>query len=147
VHTHSEFATSFAQAGLPIPALGTTHADYFYGPVPVTKPLTDDAIGGRYVHETGVAIVERFRGGDGVEVLDPLAVPACLVAGHAPFVWGKDAHDAAHNAVVLEAVARMAFRTLLLEANPQVVTQALLDRHYFRKHGANATYGQTKDVC
>lgn len=152
VHTHSEFATSFAQAGLPIPALGTTHADYFYGPVPVTKPLSDAAIGGRYVHETGVAIVERFKGGEpgaesGVGSIDPMAVPACLVAGHAPFAWGKDAHDAAHNAVVLEAVARMAFRTLLLEANPQVVTQALLDRHYFRKHGANATYGQTKDVC
>lgn len=141
VHTHSEYATSFAQAGLPIPALGTTHADYFYGPVPVTEPLTDEAIGGRYVHETGLAIVERFRQ-PGHEV-DPLAVPACLVAGHAPFVWGKDAHDAAHNAVVLEAVARMAFRTVLLKANCGEVSQALLDRHYFRKHGASATYGQS----
>ena len=140
VHTHSEYATSFAQAGLPIPAFGTTHADYFYGPVPVTEPLSDEAIGGRYVHETGLAIVARFRQ-PGHEV-DPMAVPACLVAGHAPFVWGKDAHDAAHNAVVLEAVARMAFRTVLLKANSAEVSQALLDRHYFRKHGKDATYGQ-----
>ena len=144
VHTHSEYATSFAQAGLPIPAFGTTHADYFYGPVPVTEPLSDDAIGGCYVHETGLAIVARFRE-PGREV-DPLAVPACLVAGHAPFVWGKDAHDAAHNAVVLEAVARMAFRTTLLKANCDEVSQTLLDRHYFRKHGASATYGQAAAV-
>jgi L-ribulose-5-phosphate 4-epimerase len=119
-----------------IPALGTTHADYFYGPVPVTEVLTDVAIGGRYVHETGVAIVKRFQG------IDPMAVPAVLVAGHAPFCWGKDAHDAAHNAVVLEAVARMAYRTLTLKAHAEGVSQALLDRHYFRKHGAKATYGQ-----
>lgn len=148
VHTHSEFATSFAQAGLAIPALGTTHADYFYGPVPCTAPLTDEEIGGRYVHETGVAIVRRFAAepaGPNVQgraAIDPLAVPACLVAGHAPFVWGKDAHDAAHNAVVLEAVAHMAYRTLLLNPDVNVVTQALLDRHYFRKHGPAATYGQ-----
>src|SRR5579875_3802735 len=88
VHTHSEYATSFAQAGMPIPALGTTHADYFYGPVPVTAPLSDAAIQGRYVHETGLAIVRRFRGDTGHGALDPLAVPACLVAGHAPFAWG-----------------------------------------------------------
>ena len=138
VHTHSEFATSFAQAGMPIPAFGTTHADYFYGPVPVTPPLSDEAIGGRYVHETGLAIVARFREGG----IDPLAVPACLVNGHAPFAWGKTPHDAAHNAVVLEAVARMAFRTISLSANVAGVSQALLDRHYFRKHGAKATYGQ-----
>ena len=144
VHTHSEFATSFAQARLPIPALGTTHADYFYGPVPVTLPLSDEAIGGRYVHETGLAIVARFKGGSGSEAIDPKAVPACLVAGHAPFVWGKTPHDAAHNAVVLEAVARMAYRTLSLEANSAEVSQALLDRHYFRKHGRDATYGQKR---
>ena len=138
VHTHSEFATSFAQAGMPILAFGTTHADYFYGPVPVTPPLSDEAIGGRYVHETGLAIVARFREGG----IDPLAVPACLVNGHAPFAWGKTPHDAAHNAVVLEAVARMAFRTISLSANVAGVSQALLDRHYFRKHGAKATYGQ-----
>jgi L-ribulose-5-phosphate 4-epimerase len=135
VHTHSEYATSWAQAGLDIPALGTTHADYFYGPIPCTEPLTDEAIGGRYVHETGVAIVKRFAG------IDPMAVPACLVAGHAPFVWGKTPDDAAHNAVVLEAVARMAIRTVQLNSLAGV-SQSLLDRHYFRKHGANATYGQ-----
>jgi L-ribulose-5-phosphate 4-epimerase len=142
VHTHSEYATSFAQAGLAIPALGTTHADYFYGPVPCTAPLTDEAIGGQYVHETGLAIVERFAATAGHTAIDPMAVPACLVAGHAPFCWGRDAHDAAHNAVVLEAVARMAYRTLTLKAGVDVVTQALLDRHYFRKHGPGATYGQ-----
>jgi L-ribulose-5-phosphate 4-epimerase len=135
VHTHSEYATSWAQAGLDIPALGTTHADYFYGPIPCTEPLTDAAIGGRYVHETGLAIVRRFAG------IDPMAVPACLVAGHAPFVWGKTPDDAAHNAVVLEAVARMAIRTVQLNSLAGV-SQSLLDRHYFRKHGANATYGQ-----
>ncbi len=140
VHTHSEYATSFAQAGLPIPAYGTTHADYFYGPVPVTAPLSDEAIGGRYVHETGLAIVARFR--EAGREIDPLAVPACLVAGHAPFVWGRTPEDAAHHAVVLEAVARMAYRTTLLQANCESVSQALLDRHYFRKHGASATYGQ-----
>ncbi len=185
VHTHSEFATSFAQAGLPIPAFGTTHADYFYGPIPCTEPLSDAAIGGRYVHETGLAIVRRFRGlgaspleivpipgpeidrgstlalggnsaglsswrsaaarpsaTDHPQPIDPLAVPACLVAGHAPFVWGRTPHQAAHNAVVLEAIARMAFRTLTLKSEAEAVSQALLDRHYFRKHGATATYGQ-----
>jgi L-ribulose-5-phosphate 4-epimerase len=138
VHTHSEFATSFAQAGLAIPPLGTTHADYFYGPVPCTAPLSDEAIGDRYVHETGLAIVNHFK----QQGIDPLAVPACLVNGHAPFCWGKNAHDAAHNAVVLEAVAKMAYNTLTLVPGHEGVSQALLDRHYFRKHGANATYGQ-----
>jgi L-ribulose-5-phosphate 4-epimerase len=149
VHTHSAYATSFAQAGLPIPPLGTTHADYFYGPVPVTAPLSDEAISSRYVHETGLAIVERFKaapaanGNAGHPAIDPLAVPACLVAGHAPFAWGRTPHDAAHNAVVLEAVAKMAYRTLTLKHEAADVSQALLDRHYFRKHGANATYGQS----
>jgi len=142
VHTHSEFATSFAQAGMAIPALGTTHADYFYGPVPCTAPLTDEAIEGRYVHETGLAIVRRFAATAERAAIDPLAVPACLVAGHAPFVWGRNAHEAAHNAVVLEAVARMAYRTLTLKAETDGVSQALLDRHYFRKHGPGKTYGQ-----
>ena len=140
VHTHSEFATSFAQAGMAIPALGTTHADYFHGPVPVTAPLSDTAIQGRYVHETGTAIVTKFR----AEKIDPMAVPACLVAGHAPFVWGRTPDQAAHNAVVLEAVARMAYRTLTLRSEAKAVSQALLDRHYLRKHGKNATYGQEK---
>lgn len=139
VHTHSEFATSFAQAGMAIPALGTTHADYFYGPVPVTPVLTDEAIGGRYVHETGLAIVHYFK----EKGIDPLAVPACLVNGHAPFCWGRNPFDAAHNAVVLEAVAKMAYKTLTLVPGHAGVSQALLDRHYFRKHGATATYGQS----
>jgi len=138
VHTHSEFATSFAQAGLATPPLGTTHADYFYGAVPCTPPLTDDAIAGRYVHETGQAIVSLFQ----QQGIDPLAIPACLVNGHAPFCWGRDPHSAAHNAVVLEAVAKMAYNTLTLEGNCKGVSQALLDRHYHRKHGPNATYGQ-----
>ncbi len=142
VHTHSEYATSFAQAGRPIPAFGTTHADYFHGTVPVTGPLTEDAMGDSYVHETGVAIVERFRGDTTKPAIDPMAIPACLVHGHAPFVWGRTAQAAAHNAVVLEAVARMAYRTLTLNPDVQEVSQALLDRHYFRKHGAKATYGQ-----
>lgn len=135
-HTHSTYATVWAQAGQPIPALGTTHADYFYGEVPVTEELTDEEIGGEYVHNTGVAIVRRFEG------LDPLAVPAVLVAGHAPFAWGKDALEAAHHAALLEAVARMAYFTMTLNPGCRGVSQALLDRHYFRKHGAKATYGQ-----
>jgi len=142
VHTHSEFATSFAQAGMAIPALGTTHADTFYGPVPGTAPLTDEEIGGRYVRETGMAIVRRFAATAERAAIDPLGVPACLVAGHGPFAWGRDAHEAAHNAVVLEYVARMAHRTLTLKADADGVSQALLDRHYFRKHGPGASYGQ-----
>jgi L-ribulose-5-phosphate 4-epimerase len=139
VHTHSEHATSWAQAGREIPALGTTHADYFHGPVPCTRELTDNEINGDYVLNTGKAIIERFEG------IDPLAVPGVLVAGHAPFVWGKDPHDAAHNAVVLEAVAKMAFMTVLLNSQCGV-SSALLDRHYFRKHGAKATYGQKSSL-
>ena len=142
VHTHSEFATSFAQAGMAIPALGTTHADTFYGPVPCTAPLTDEEIGGRYVHETGMAIVRRFAEPAECAAIDPLGVPACLVAGHGPFAWGRNAQEAAHNAVVLEYIARMAHRTLTLKADADGVSQALLDRHYFRKHGPGASYGQ-----
>lgn len=136
VHTHSEYATGWAQAGREIPAYGTTHADYFYGPVPVTAELSAEEIGGDYVLNTGRKIVERFR------TLDPMAVPAVLVAGHAPFTWGRDAEQAAYHAVVLEAVARMAFYTATLNPECGGVSQALLDRHYFRKHGAKATYGQ-----
>ncbi len=138
VHTHSEYATAWAQSGRPIPPFGTTHADYFHGPVPVTEDLTDEEINGDYVLNTGVAITRRFAG------MDPLAVPAVLVAGHAPFCWGLTPHDAAHNAVVLEAVARMAFTTTMLNGDVKGVSQALLNRHYHRKHGANATYGQPK---
>jgi L-ribulose-5-phosphate 4-epimerase len=136
VHTHSEFATAWAQAGREIPAYGTTHADYFYGPVPVTEELTDDEIGGQYVLNTGKAIVRRFR------ELDPQAIPGVLVAGHAPFAWGRDAMEAAYHAVVLEAVARMAYYTATLNSGCEGVSQSLLDRHYNRKHGAKATYGQ-----
>ena len=136
VHTHSEYATAWAQAGRAIPAYGTTHADYFYGPVPVTEELTDEEIGGDYVLNTGAAIVRRFKN------LDPAAVPGVLVHGHAPFTWGKTPMDAAHNAVVLESIARMGYFTATLNAACEGVPQALLDRHYFRKHGAKATYGQ-----
>jgi L-ribulose-5-phosphate 4-epimerase len=136
VHSHSEFATTWAQAARPIPAFGTTHADYFHGPVPVTRALTDAEIGGDYVGNTGAVIVEAFGN------KDPLEVPAVLVAGHGPFTWGRDAADAVHNAVTLEYVARMALNTLALRPDAPGVSQALLDRHYFRKHGAGATYGQ-----
>ncbi|HIW32793.1 MAG TPA: L-ribulose-5-phosphate 4-epimerase [Candidatus Paenibacillus intestinavium] len=138
VHTHSPWATSWAQGGKGIPALGTTHADYFYGEIPCTRAMTKDEIQGAYEHETGVVIVETF-----VErQIDPNMVPAVLVNSHAPFVWGKDAHNAVHNAVVVEEVAKMGLHTLAL--NPQVspMDQDLLDRHYLRKHGANAYYGQ-----
>jgi L-ribulose-5-phosphate 4-epimerase len=136
VHTHSTYATAWAQAGRAIPALGTTHADYFHGPVPVTDTLTDEEIQGDYVLNTGLAIVRRFQG------IDPMAVPAALVAGHAPFAWGATPAKAAHNAVVLEFVARMALYSHAINPDAPGVSQALLDRHYYRKHGAAATYGQ-----
>ncbi|WP_462409323.1 L-ribulose-5-phosphate 4-epimerase [Neobacillus sp. Marseille-QA0830] len=138
VHTHSPWATSWAQAHRPIPALGTTHADYFYGEIPCTRPLAKEEIERGYELETGHAIIETFEN----EGLDPVAMPGILLAGHAPFSWGKDATQAVHNAVVLEEVAKMAFNTFLL--NPQIkpIDQFLLDKHYLRKHGANAYYGQ-----
>lgn len=136
VHTHSEYATAWAQAGKEIPPYGTTHADYFYGPVPVTEELTPEEIGGDYVLNTGHAIVRRLQN------VDPLATPAVLVAGHAPFCWGKTPEEAAHNAVVLESVARMAYFTATLNSHCVGVSQELLNRHYFRKHGATKTYGQ-----
>ena len=137
VHTHSEHAVAWAQAGRPIPPLGTTHADYFYGPVPVTRELTAHEIETDYVLATGIAITDALGN------RDPLEVPAALVAGHGPFAWGRDADDAVHNAVVLEAVARMAMYTFSLRPDARGVSQALLDRHYFRKHGSTATYGQS----
>lgn len=136
VHTHSKFATSWAQAGREILPFGTTHADYFHGPVPVTEELTDEEINGEYVLNTGLAITRRFQG------IDPLAVPGVLVRGHAPFCWGRTAHEAAHNAIVLENVAQMAYHTVMLNPEEPGVSQALLDRHHYRKHGAKATYGQ-----
>jgi L-ribulose-5-phosphate 4-epimerase len=136
VHSHSEFATIWAQAGVPIPPLGTTHADYFHGPIPVTRSLTDAEVAGDYVHHTGAVIVEALGN------KEPMSVPAALVAGHGPFCWGPDAATAVHNAVILEAVARMALYTTMLRPDAAGVSQGLLDRHYFRKHGAGATYGQ-----
>jgi len=137
VHTHSEFATSWAQAGMPIPCYGTTHADYFRGEVPVTSPLTDEQIETAYELNTGKVIVERFRD------LDPIAVPGVLVAGHAPFAWGITAAVAAHNAVVLEYIARLAYRSRLVNPTVSEVSAALLRKHYERKHGPKATYGQS----
>ena len=136
VHTHSSFATAWAQAGREIPPFGTTHADYFHGPVPVTEDLTEDEINGDYVLNTGKAITRRFAG------IDPIAVPGVLVRGHAPFCWGRTPAEAAHNAIVLENIAMMATNTVGLNPGAQPMSQALLDRHYLRKHGAAATYGQ-----
>ena len=135
VHTHSPWATSWAQAGKPIPVYGTTHADYFYGPVPCTSALTEEEVEGDYEINTGKIIVETFR------QLDCLSMPGVLVHGHGPFTWGKDAHEAVHNAVVLEEVAKMAFRTEML-GNKQPLDQFLVDKHYKRKHGKDAYYGQ-----
>jgi L-ribulose-5-phosphate 4-epimerase len=138
VHTHSPLATSWAQAGRAIPALGTTHADYFYGEIPCTRTLTQEEIERGYELETGNVIIETFE----KEGLDPVAMPGILLSGHAPFSWGKNADQAVHNAVVLEEVAKMALNTYML--NPQIkpIDQFLLDKHYLRKHGANAYYGQ-----
>jgi L-ribulose-5-phosphate 4-epimerase len=135
VHTHSEWATSWAQAGLAIPALGTTHADYFFGPVPCTRKLSEKEVSGKYEEETGNVIVETFKG------IDPLAVPGVIINGHGPFTWGTDAHNAVHNAVVLEEVAKMAHHTLTLN-KVKGIDQYLLDKHYYRKHGPGAYYGQ-----
>jgi len=138
VHTHSEFATSWAQAGRPIPCFGTTHADYFHGPVPVTEPLTAEEVSSGYVRNTGAVIVRRFR----AEGLDPVAVPGVLVAGHAPFAWGKDAADAVEHADVLEYIARLAFRTVSLNDSAGAIPGHVSEHHYQRKHGPKATYGQ-----
>ena len=135
VHTHSEWATSWAQAGKELPAFGTTHADYFYGPVPCTRELNRKEVEQDYELETGKVIVETFMN------LDPNAVPGVLVKGHAPFTWGTSADNAVHNAVVLEYVAKMAFRNIML-GNKEPIPQYLLDKHYLRKHGKNAYYGQ-----
>ena len=136
VHTHSRWATTFAQAGRGIMALGTTHGDYFYGEIPCTRKMTKAEIEGEYEKETGTVIIETFQG------KDPNAMPAVLVHSHGPFAWGKDPMDAVHNAVVLEEVAFMNFHTLMLEPGISPMQQELLDKHYLRKHGANAYYGQ-----
>ena len=136
VHTHSRWATTFAQAGREIPALGTTQADDFYGAIPCTRPLTDAEIGGEYEKETGRVIVETFAG------LDPAAVPGVLVYSHGPFAWGADPMNAVHNAVVMEECAFLDWHALALEPSLGPMQQSLLDRHYLRKHGKNAYYGQ-----
>jgi L-ribulose-5-phosphate 4-epimerase len=135
-HTHSRHATVFAQARCEIPCFGTTHADHFYGPVPVTRPLTQPEVDEAYEANTGRVIVERFRD------LDPAAMPAVLVAGHAPFAWGKTVAESVKNAVALEAVAEMALGVLQLVRHAPTLESYVLDKHYQRKHGANAYYGQ-----
>jgi len=139
-HTHSEYATSWAQARKPIPCFGTTHADYFHGPVPVTGVMTDSEIASAYEKNTGHAIVRVF------EKVDYVAVPAVLVANHGPFAWGPDPAQAAHNAVILEAVARMAYFTITIHEGAEVVGSGLRDKHYLRKHGSKAYYGQAKET-
>ena len=138
VHTHSRWATTFAQAGIDIPAMGTTHADYFYGDIPCTRRLTEEEIRGAYEAETGRVIIETFanRG------INPDDVPGVIVMSHGPFVWGTDPHNAVHNAVVMEEVAFMDWHAMMLNPAHRDMQQALLDKHYLRKHGANAYYGQ-----
>ena len=138
VHTHSRWATVFAQAGRGIPALGTTHGDYFYGEIPCTRLMTPEEIAGKYELETGNVIIETFR----QRGIDPAQVPAVLVHSHGPFTWGTDPHNAVHNAVVLEEVAFMAFHAMALTPGLPPMQQELLDKHYLRKHGPGAYYGQ-----
>ena len=142
VHTHSSFATAWAQALRPIPCLGTTHADHFRGPVPVTRQLTRDEIEGDYEAETGEVIVELFEASG----LDPLEMPAAIVASHGPFTWGIDAAQAVENAIALEAVAASALRTTQLRPDVQPIGEDLLQRHFRRKHGPNAYYGQRNET-
>jgi L-ribulose-5-phosphate 4-epimerase len=137
-HTHSTYAVLFAQALKEIPCLGTTHADHFFGAVPVTRFLSEEEVRSAYEQNTGKVIIERFKG------LDPVAIPAVLVAGHAPFCWGQDAHEAVRNAMILESVAKMAFGTLHLAPDVDALPRYILEKHYQRKHGANAYYGQQK---
>lgn len=138
VHTHSRWATTFAQAGRGIPALGTTHGDYFYGEIPCTRKMMPDEIGGKYELETGNVIVETFKD------KQPNDIPAVLVHSHGPFTWGTNPKNAVHNAVVLEEVAFMAWHALQMRPDLPPMQQELLDKHYLRKHGANAYYGQKK---
>ena len=138
VHTHSSYATSWAQSGRSIPCYGTTHADYFYGEIPCVRCLTKEEIEDAYEANTGHLIVKEFKR----MAKDPAAVPAVLCKNHGPFVWGKDAHEAVHNAVVLEEVAKMAYRTELINRDAKPAPDELQDKHYYRKHGANAYYGQ-----
>lgn len=136
VHTHSTYATATAQAGVSVKALGTTHADYFYGEIPITRNMTKEEINGKYEFETGNVIVETFKN------INPLDVTAVLVKSHGPFTWGKNAMDAVHNAVVLEEVSKMAILSNSLTPNISSMDKSLLDKHFLRKHGDNAYYGQ-----
>jgi L-ribulose-5-phosphate 4-epimerase len=136
VHTHSRHATAWAQAAREIPCFGTTHADYFHGPVPVTAHLTPEEIESAYEANTGIAIIRRMQGNN------PLGCPAALVAGHGPFCWGKSVMDAAHTAAILEELAAMAWQTVTIDPQAQPISEHLRDKHYFRKHGAKASYGQ-----
>lgn len=138
VHTHSSYATSWAQSGRSIPCYGTTHADYIYGEVPCVRCLTKEEIEADYEKNTGLLIVDEFK----KQNKDVTAVPCVLCKNHGPFSWGKDAHEAVHNAVVLEEVAKMAYRAELINKDVKPAPQELMDKHYFRKHGANAYYGQ-----
>ena len=137
VHTHSRWATSFAQAGVGIAPMGTTQGDYFYGEIPCTREMTPAEIAGEYEKETGNVIVETFRG------KNPADIPAVLVHSHGPFAWGRDAAEAVHNAAVLEEVAFMNYHAIRLNPDQKWMQQELLDKHFLRKHGANAYYGQT----
>jgi L-ribulose-5-phosphate 4-epimerase len=136
VHTHSNMATSWAQAGLSIPAFGTTHADYFYGEIPCTRSLNKEQISGDYEKETGNLILEAFSS------INPDDIPGVLVKSHGPFSWGSNPNKAVHNAVVLEEVAKMAYQSLALHKDLKSMDNALLDKHFLRKHGQNAYYGQ-----
>ncbi|ORI93024.1 L-ribulose-5-phosphate 4-epimerase [Leuconostoc mesenteroides] len=139
VHTHSKWAVAFAQAGIPVPAAGTTHADTFYGDVPVARRLTKNEVDSEYELSTGKSIVRAFESED----IDPMAVPGVLTNDQGPFTWGKDAMDAVHNAIVLDVVAEIDYHTMSLNPSQDIhVPQYLLDRHYYRKHGVNAYYGQ-----
>ncbi len=138
-HTHSEYATAWAQARRAIPCFGTTHADYFHGSIPVTEAMSDDEINGPYEANTGVAILRTFEG------LDPISIPAVLVANHGPFAWGSDARKAAENAWMLEAAARIAYFTVGINPRASGIGKTLHDRHFLRKHGKQAYYGQVRD--
>ncbi len=140
VHTHSEWATSWAQSGRDIPCYGTTHADYFYGNIPCTRALSDDEINGEYELNTGFVIIETLKEGQ----IEPMEIPGIIIFNHGPFSWGRNPLDAVHNAKVMEEVGKMAYRSEKLNPELKRVNQVLLDKHYLRKHGKNAYYGQTK---
>ena len=140
IHTHSPWATSWAQAGRGIPAYGTTHADYFYGEIPCTRQLTPEEVESAYEKETGTVIIEAFRD----RGIDPVAVPGVIVYKHGPFAWGKNPNHAVHNAVVMETVANMAYHAEQINPQGTPIERYLLDKHYMRKHGPNAYYGQKK---